>query len=212
MYRTFLFLVVACISIVFYSCIKEDFELQPVDPELSEVNNNLTACQNAVYGNWMISEYVLPYPVEESYRVDLSQCTGSYHAPGEPDQFAVDFAMDLGSEITASRSGTVVHVEQSGQDFGFPNNIVVIFSGNTYDQYMHLTQDGATVSVGQNVTQGQLIGYSGATGLAGYPHLHFVVTIDDWQYPYESVPHNYKNTTANERGPESGATYTALPY
>jgi len=41
---------------------------------------------------------------------------------------------------------------------------------------MHLTQDGATVTVGQGAGQGQLIGYSGAKGLAGYLHLHFVVT------------------------------------
>lgn len=213
MYKSISLFVLICV--LFYSCNKNDNELQSVTPDLSDVGDvgdSVILCQNAEYEDWMLSEYVLPFPVGESYRVDLSQCTGSYHGPGQPDQFAVDFAMSIGSEITASRAGTVVHIEQSGQDFGFPNNVIVVFSGDTYDQYMHLTQDGATVTVGQSVSQGQLIGYSGATGLAGYPHLHFVVTRGGWEYPYISVPHNYKNTTANERGPESGAIYTALPY
>ncbi len=211
MYKSLFVFVFVCV--LFYSCNKEDFELQAVDPSLSDVSNIETACQTAVYDYWAGSEHVLPYPVGESYRVDLSQCTGSFHGPGEPDQFAVDFAMDIGSQITATRAGAVVHIEQSGLDFGFPNNVVVVYTGDAYDQYMHLTQGGAAVTVGQNVAQGQLIGFSGATGLAGYPHLHFVVTSNDgWEYPYESVPHNYKNTTINERGPESGGVYNALPY
>jgi hypothetical protein len=211
MYKSLFVFVFICV--LYHSCNKEDFELQAVDPALSDVSNIETACQTAVYDDWVTSEHVLPYPVGETYRVDLSQCTGSFHGPGEPDQFAVDFAMDIGSQITATRAGTVVHIEQSGQDFGFPNNIVVVYTGDTYDQYMHLTQGGAAVTVGQNVAQGQLIGSSGATGLAGYPHLHFVVTSNEgWEYPYESVPHNYRNTTSNERGPESGGVYNALPY
>lgn len=48
--------------------------------------------------------------------------------------------------------------------------MVVVQSGDEYDQYLYLTQNGASVSVGQNVVQGQTIGINGANGLAGYPH------------------------------------------
>ena len=78
---------------------------------------------------------------------------------------------------------------------------------------MHLTKDGALVEVGDTITKGQLIGYSGATGLAGYPHLHFVVTTDSgWEYPYDSVPVTFKNTAANPNSLVSGETYTATNY
>ncbi|RMB57455.1 M23 family metallopeptidase [Dokdonia sinensis] len=120
--------------------------------------------------------------------------------------------MPIRTKLTASRAGTVVHVEESGGDFGFPNNLVVVKSGNTYAQYMHLTKDGAIVEVGDQVTAGQEIGLSGATGLAGYPHLHFVITQGGWEYPYQSVPHNFRNTRENPYGPESGLLYEAMPY
>ena len=188
------------------------------DPQI--YNNQLPAnqttdigCPGVVYHPWQSSSYVLPYPVGETYQVHLSQCSGSYHSKGQPDQFAVDFGMDIGTLITASRDGTVVHVVENGIDGEFPNNLVVVrHSDDTYAQYMHLTQYGAIPEEGEFVSRGDSIGFSGATGLAGYPHLHFVVTRDQWEYPYESIPYNFKNTTANPRGPESRKYYTAKPY
>ncbi|KAG1654379.1 23S rRNA pseudouridine(2604) synthase [Nymphon striatum] len=108
----------------------------------------------------------------------------------------------------ASREGKVVHIEESGNDFNHPNNLVVVQHGdNTYAQYMHLTRDGARVKIGEQVTKGQAIGLSGATGLAGYPHLHFVVTSGSWKYPYSSIPKNFSNTTANENSLQMGPFY-----
>lgn len=195
---------------LFVSCFEDD-SLQGVltSPDSSDL---VISCDNAMYGPWQASEYVLPYTVGETYNVDLNQCSSSYHAPGKPDQFAVDFFMPIGTPIRASRSGTVTFVEESGLDYEFPNNKIIIESGGNFDQYMHLTKDGALVEEGQNVSQGQLIGYSGATGLAGYPHLHFVVTTDGWEWPYISIPHNFRNTIENQRGPESNTAYEALPY
>ncbi len=173
----------------------------------------LIGCPGAVYQPWESSHYVLPYPVGETYKVHLSQCSGSYHSAGEPDAFAVDFAMPIGSLITASRRGTVVHTEESGLDGEHPNNLVVVKHGdNTYAQYMHLTYNGAIPEIGDVVEQGDSIGLSGATGLAIYPHLHFVVTTEGWEYPYVSIPHNYRNTEPNPRGPQARKEYTALPY
>jgi murein DD-endopeptidase MepM/ murein hydrolase activator NlpD len=42
--------------------------------------------------------------------------------------------------------------------------------------YAH--QSRFAVSLGQNVSQGQVIGYSGCTGLCFGPHLHFEVRIN----------------------------------
>ena len=146
--------------------------------------------------------------------MNLGHCGGSYHSAGQPDQYAIDFNMTIGTTITASREGQVVYVEESGQDGGFPYNLVIIsHSDGTFAQYMHLTKDGAAVAIGQRVAQGDVIGYSGNTGLAGYPHLHFVATKKgSFRYPYESFPTTFKNTLPNERSLLSGVQYPAYAY
>jgi murein DD-endopeptidase MepM/ murein hydrolase activator NlpD len=107
----------------------------------------------------------------------------------------------------------VVQVEESGVDGDFPNNLVVVDHGDgTFAQYMHLTENGALVSIGATVSRGDTLGHSGATGLAGYPHLHFVVSGGDWPWPYGSVPVTFSNTDANPRSLRAGAAYPALPF
>lgn len=171
-------------------------------------------CPGARYPNWERSPYVLPYPVGEAYTVDLSHCSGSYHSLGQPDAFAIDFAMPIGTLITASRAGQVLYVREEGHDGpGSPNNLVVVDHGDgTFAEYMHLTFEGALVRAGDDVEQGTEIGLSGATGLAGYPHLHFVVVEGRWAYPYESIPTTFSNTVSNERSLASGHTYRAKSY
>jgi hypothetical protein len=170
-------------------------------------------CSGTTYPPWQASAYVLPYPVGVTHSVDLSNCSGSYHSAGLPDEFAIDFAMPIGTVITASRGGTVVQVEESGVDGDFPNNLVVVDHGDgTFAQYMHLTENGALVSIGATVSSGDTLGHSGATGLAGYPHLHFVVSGGDWPWPYGSVPVTFSNTDANPRSLRAGAAYLALPF
>jgi murein DD-endopeptidase MepM/ murein hydrolase activator NlpD len=180
----------------------------PIDPLSDDVG-----CSGATYPAWQTSPYVLPYPAGITHRVDLSNCSGSFHSAGTPDAFATDFAMPIGTVITASRPGTVVQVEESGIDGDFPNNLVVVDHGDgTFAQYMHLTRDGALVSIGETVSRGDTLGLSGVTGLAGYPHLHFVVTAGDWPWPYESIPVTFSNTDANPRGLAAGGVYAALPF
>lgn len=197
--------------IVFYSC-EDGNNLKYMDATPGGDDDvALISCSDAVYPPQEQSEYNLPYPIGKTYLVNLNHCSTSYHSPGSPDQFAVDFDMPIGSVITAARSGTVVYVEESGMDGGFPNNAVAVrHSDGTHAIYMHLTHEGAAVEVGFGVGQGQLIGYSGNTGLAGYPHLHFVVTQEEL-YPYASIPYNFKNTIENPTGPVQGVLYEALP-
>lgn len=170
-------------------------------------------CRDTSYPDWESSPYVLPFAVGESYRVELANCSASFHSAGQPDALAYDFVMDIGTPILASRAGTVVYVEEAGEDFNQPNNLVVVDHGDeTFAQYMHLTQNGAEVAVGDEVAPGDLLGYSGATGLAGYPHLHFIVTKNDYRWRYEGIPVTFSNTVANPRGLESYTIYEALPY
>ncbi len=207
------FLVLVLPLTVSYNCVKvTPRPPKEIDPNALDAFNQ--ACGESRYDYWETSDYILPYPVGSSYSIGLSHCGGSYHGIGQPDQFAIDFQMSIGSTISASRAGVVVFVEESGLDGEFPNNKIVIEHGDaTYAQYMHLTYEGALVNVGDNITIGQRIGFSGSTGLAGYPHLHFVATQrGSWDYPYTSIPTTFKNTAPNELSLESGQVYKALSY
>ncbi len=63
--------------------------------------------------------------------------------------------------------------------------------------YWHLQHNGALVNVGDTVEQGQEIGLSGKTGLALFPHLHFLVwTNRDGQW--KQVPTRF-NTSKGDR-------------
>lgn len=178
--------------------------------------DDITAgCDGVLYPNWETSSHVLPYPVGRSYAIGLSHCSGFPHIEGEPDQFAIDFIMDIGTLVSASRLGTIMFVEESGLDFESVNNMVVLRDEDGYFlQYQHLTHNGALVEEGDIVQIGDPIGYSGASGLASYAHLHFVATrFGDWMFPYtQSYPITFSNTTENPKSLLQGETYEALPY
>ncbi len=176
-------------------------------------NGFANGCPDAFYPNWETSPHLLPYPVGDSYTIGLSHCSGSAHSEGEPDQFAIDFIMEVGTLLTASRKGTIMFVEESGLDNEFPNNMIVLRDEDGFFlQYHHLTHNGAIVEQGQFVEEGDPIGYSGSSGTARSPHLHFVATGINWQYPYQSLPITFRNTSGNPKSLIQGETYEALPF
>ncbi len=85
----------------------------------------------------------------------------------------VDFGMPVGSPLYAAAAGTVVTSKGSGWNGGYGNYVVIKHSNGTQTWYAHMSSQ--TVSVGQFVNQGQLIGYSGNSGKSTGPHLHFEV-------------------------------------
>ena len=92
--------------------------------------------------------------------------------------------MPIGTEILAAREGIVVKVIQNNnqncpdKSCASYNNYILIYHNNgTFSNYVHLKQNGALVKEGDVVNQDDLIGYSGDTGWANGPHLHFMVFI-----------------------------------
>lgn len=82
----------------------------------------------------------------------------------------VDYAAATGTPIKATGDGRVVHVGRKG---GY-GNTVVVKHGQTYQTlYAHMSRYASGIRVGSNVSQGQVIGYVGMTGLATGPHLHY---------------------------------------
>ncbi|MEK7604756.1 MAG: M23 family metallopeptidase [Patescibacteria group bacterium] len=87
---------------------------------------------------------------------------------------AVDIGAARGTPIHAAADGTVIIVRNGGGWNGGYGNYIVITHGNgTQTLYSHLRS--AIVSAGQQVINGQIIGYVGSTGRSSGPHLHFEV-------------------------------------
>ena len=84
----------------------------------------------------------------------------------------VDMACAQGTPIYATRAGKVTRTAyQAG---GAGNYVSINHLDGFSSVYMHMTH--YVVSAGQTVSQGQLIGYVGNTGLSTGPHLHFGIS------------------------------------
>jgi murein DD-endopeptidase MepM/ murein hydrolase activator NlpD len=121
--------------------------------------------------------------------------------------------MPIGTPILAARSGTVLLVESRFANgtrvSGEENYINVVHADGSIAGYVHLTQAGALVRVGDTVAQGQLIGLSGDSGSSSEPHLHFHVQACSG---CSTVPTTFRNTRAHPRGLVAGEFYMAEPY
>jgi len=74
----------------------------------------------------------------------------------------------------AADGGTVTFAGVSGSlTSGYGNLIIVDHGNGTETRYAHM--DRLSVSVGQEVGQGEVIGTTGNTGSSTGPHLHFEV-------------------------------------
>lgn len=119
---------------------------------------------------------LLPWTAGLSYRV--SRAHGDTGGHSGDSYWAWDFAMPVGTPILAAHDGVVRKARAVGNQgccspsCGEYANYVVIDRGDgTESLYLHLSD--ALVSVGQEVTRGDLIAKSGESGYACGAHLHF---------------------------------------
>ena len=88
----------------------------------------------------------------------------------------IDFAVPIGTPVMAAGGGTVAFVGPAGE-YG---NFVVINHGNGYaTAYGHLSPLRPRAQAGVRVSQGEVVAYSGMTGLATGPHLHYEIRINN---------------------------------
>ena len=84
----------------------------------------------------------------------------------------IDMACAAGTPIYATRAGTVTRTAYQASGAG--NYVSINHLDGFSSIYMHMTH--YVVSQGQNVSQGQLIGYVGNTGISTGDHLHFGIS------------------------------------
>jgi murein DD-endopeptidase MepM/ murein hydrolase activator NlpD len=85
----------------------------------------------------------------------------------------IDIGASQGTPIYAAAGGTVIY---AGWEGGYGNLTVIDHGNGLATAYGH--QSKQSVSSGQTVARGQLIGYVGSTGHSTGPHLHFEVRVN----------------------------------
>ncbi len=181
--------------------------------------DSASAAQCSMFTPAAASPYTLPWYIGQAY-------TASPHLARDPgvQRYAIDVGMPIGTDVLAMRAGTVVRVQEAFFDgdnvFGHENHVYVQHEDGTVARYVHLTNRGALVELGEVVTQGQRIGLSGHTGNSSGPHLHFDVTRSCCTGPPdynalpagETLPLTFRNAAPDTScGLLPGVRYAAQP-
>ena len=88
----------------------------------------------------------------------------------------IDIGVPAGTPIRAAMAGRVALMQSVGASGGYGNYTCIAHSASLSTCYAH--QSRFATSLGASVKQGQVIGYSGCTGLCFGDHLHFEVRIN----------------------------------
>jgi murein DD-endopeptidase MepM/ murein hydrolase activator NlpD len=108
-------------------------------------------------------------------RSDPLSGEGAFHS-------GVDLQANPGTPVRAAADGIVTHAAWSG---GYGRLIVIDHGNGMQTWYGHLSRFYCVP--GQDIRQGQVIGYSGSSGRATGPHLHYEVRVGGTPinpYPY----------------------------
>ena len=138
-------------------------------------NQNTGSKGNATTGvitSWMGSGGYM-WPEKASKRI--SSPMGGRASPGgigSTNHKGVDISgVGYSTQVLASKAGTVI-VSQYSRSYG--NYVVVSHGSGNTTLYAHMSK--RSVSAGQSVKQGQVLGITGSTGNSTGAHLHFEIT------------------------------------
>lgn len=99
---------------------------------------------------------------------------GGFRSQGIHGFNAVDLAAPIGTPVVASAGGVVVTARADGAwNGGYGNFVMVRHANRVQTLYSHL--GAVLVGVGEEVVQGQTLGFIGMTGRTTGPHVHFEV-------------------------------------
>jgi murein DD-endopeptidase MepM/ murein hydrolase activator NlpD len=89
----------------------------------------------------------------------------------------VDYAAPTGTRVRATGDGVVEFA--SRHNGGYGNLVVLRHRGGVTTHYAHLNGFASGIHKGARISQGDAIGYVGATGWATGPHLHYEFRVND---------------------------------
>ncbi len=149
-------------------------ELKAEEQKLIDASNDI---ENKIKQKQLEMKYAggeMAWPAPGNYRI-----TSPYGMRPHPlygywsMHTGVDVGVPMRSNIVAPNSGVITYAGW----YGAYGNIVLIDHGGGISTLMaHNTS--VLVSEGQSVTKGELVSYSGTTGMSTGPHLHFEVRVN----------------------------------
>jgi murein DD-endopeptidase MepM/ murein hydrolase activator NlpD len=90
----------------------------------------------------------------------------------------IDFAVPVGTPVMASGNGTVL---VAGRSNGYGNYMKIDMGNGMGFAYGHLSRFAPGIHPGSHVRQGEVVAYSGNTGLSTGPHLHYEILVHNVQ-------------------------------
>jgi murein DD-endopeptidase MepM/ murein hydrolase activator NlpD len=123
-------------------------------------------------------------PITSSFgqREDPFNGEGAFHS-------GVDISAGFGTPVRAAADGVV---QTAGLENGYGREVILDHGNGIETLYGHLS--GFTVTDGQQVREGQVIGYVGMSGRSTGPHLHYEVRIHNTPVN----PHRYLRETMSQ--------------
>ena len=146
---------------------------EPVNKKVVEGTKKVTSSTKYITGS---GRFIWPVP---NYRY-CSRWYGGRHK-------GVDICAPAGTPIYASAGGTVTKAgyNKAGAGTGYGYSVIISHGGGYSSVYAHCLS--LTVSAGQTVKQGQLIGYLGSTGRSTGNHCHFEIRLNGSYIPPQNV-------------------------
>lgn len=122
---------------------------------------------------------VLRWPLDNVFvtqQFGRTSSSGRLYKSGTHD--GIDLRASIGTPVRAALSGTIYEVNHgSARNCQYGKWIIVKHGNGLATLYAHLSE--INVAKGQSVSSGSIVGYSGDTGYATGPHLHFTVYLAD---------------------------------
>ncbi|MGX7411628.1 peptidoglycan DD-metalloendopeptidase family protein [Enterococcus caccae] len=130
--------------------------------------NNQTPAPPTSSGGWSAPVASMTITSGFGGREDPTGISGSFHD-------GIDFGGASGTPIMAARAGEVVSANYSGMA---GNHVVIKHDNGYYSYYLHMSS--LSVTAGQSVSAGQMLGGMGTTGNSTGVHLHFSISTGLW--------------------------------
>ena len=155
------------------------FELKKIPDQGQRLNFKTTismgAMDSVIDNNYL---YYFPYSHGSKHKLSQGFFGKSTHSK-VGNIYSLDFMMPIGTKVFSMRGGLVVdvitHNNKGGDSFiysKYANSITIMHDDGSFAYYVHLKKDGSVVKIGEKITKGQHIGFSGNTGYSSGPHLH----------------------------------------
>lgn len=152
---------------------KYEAEIEEIDAEIARLQEEAQASSSVTYYDTSSSgAFAWPVPGYSS----ISSGFGPRKSPtagASTNHKGIDIPCPTGTSIIASASGTVTIAKYSSSAGYY---IMINHGGGVSTVYMHNSQ--LLVSVGQTVSQGQVIAKAGSTGYSTGSHCHFGIMIN----------------------------------